>query len=359
MFITRLGTKASRAVLILCLLVPVSSRAEVRQVEQFSFAQKQPSWTLGDLYGRFGQQALAFTAQGDLLIFSPRRTGAWELFRIQKWDTGKPAIDHLQLADYFSSHDQHDLEELTVKVYVTPDGAHAVCVGSAYWLKRVNGKAVGKSRTNNIITVVDLATFKTVKRIDTKSLDLLEFQSLTMDREGRILVSSSVFGDSPHGEFVQLAVPSLEVGQKCTYAMVKSGSSKEHAIPKTVDACRQDLGAVPLEEYLNQAASVPTASGFICKDTKAEYCPQPDRFTTDNRFGLGVRTEGHDGLLGGWVQTRSSAVLFSVKTHTEVGELDLTHSSPYIRLAAVAGKDFLVSVEAGSKLTVYQLIDSE
>jgi hypothetical protein len=48
-----------------------------------------------------------------------------------------------------------------------------------------------------------------------------------------------------------------------------------------------------------------------------------------------------------------------VKTHTEVGELDLTHSSPYIKLAAVAGKDFLVSVEAGSKLTVYQLIDSE
>lgn len=357
---TRLGPKVSGIILILCLFVSLISRAEVRQVEQFSFTQKQPSWTLGDLYGRFGQQAMALTVQGDLLVFSPRRTGAWELFRIQRWDTGKPAINHLQLADYFSSHDQHDLEEMTVKVYVTPDGAHAVCVGSAYWLKRVNGKAVGKSRTNNIITVVNLATFKAVKRIDTKGLDLLEFQSLTMDREGRILVSSSIFGDFPHGEFVQLAVPSLEAGQKCTYAMAKSGSSTEHAIPKTVDACRQNLGAVSLEEYLNQAASVPTvSSGFICKDTKAEYCPQPDRFTTDNLFGLGVRTEGHDGLLGGWVQTRSSAILFSVKTHTEVGELDLTHSSPYIRLAAVDGKDFLVSVEAGAKLTVYQLIDSE
>jgi hypothetical protein len=109
MFITRLGPKGSRIILILCLLAPLSSRAEVRQVGQFSFTQKQASWTLGDLYGRFGQQAMALTAQGDLLVFSPRRTGAWELFRIQRWDTGKPAINHLQLADYFSSHDQHDL----------------------------------------------------------------------------------------------------------------------------------------------------------------------------------------------------------------------------------------------------------
>lgn len=46
---------------------------------------------------------------------------------------GDPVIDHLQLTDYFSSHDQHDLEDMEVKVYISPDGMNAVCVGSASW----------------------------------------------------------------------------------------------------------------------------------------------------------------------------------------------------------------------------------
>lgn len=341
--------------------LPSGVPAQVRQLQQFSFAPKQAAWSLLDLHGFFGQQALALTKTGDLMAFSPRRTGVWELYRVRSWDTGQPVIDHLQLAGYFSSHNQHDLEDMNVKLYISTDGMNAVCIGSAYWLKRVNGKAVGKSRTNSVITVVDLATFKPVKRAETKDLDLLEFQSVKMDEEGRILVSSSVFGDTPHGEFVQLAVPSLDVGQKCIYAMVKSGSTAEQAVAKAVDACRQDLGTVPLQEYLKQAAAIPipAAVGFICKDAKAEYCPQPDRFTPDDRFGLGVRSEGHDGLLGGWVQTRTTAIIFSAKTHVEVGELDLTRTSPNLELASLNEKDLLIAVEAGSTVTVYELSDPD
>ena len=308
---SRLNNLFRSLVSIASFLAAPSAQAEIRQIQQFSFAQKQPAWTLGDLYGRFGQQALALTQMGDLLVFSPRRTGIWELYRVRGWDTERPVIDHLQLTDYFSSHDQHDLENMEVKVYISPDGLNAICVGSASWLKRVNGKAVGKSRTNSIVTVVDLATLKPVKRAETKGLDLLEFQSIEMDKDGRIVVSSSVFGDTPQGEFIQLAVPSLDVGQKCIYAMVKSGPSAEQAIAKTVDACRQVLGTVSLEEYLKRVAVIPAAAGFICKDANAEYCPQPDRFTSDDRFGLGVRSEGHDELLGGWVQTRTTAIVFS------------------------------------------------
>jgi hypothetical protein len=111
--------------------------AELRQVRQLSFAPQQPAWTLLDPFSRFGQQSLTLTQKGDLLSFASRRNGVWELYRIHDWATDKPVVDHLQLADYFSSKDQHDLEDLTVRVYVTPDGAHAICVGSAFWVKRV------------------------------------------------------------------------------------------------------------------------------------------------------------------------------------------------------------------------------
>jgi hypothetical protein len=72
---------------------------------------------------------------------------------------------------------------------------------------------------------------------------------------------------------------------------------------------------------------------------------------------MGIRTEGHDNLLGSWVQTRATAILFSAKTHSEIGEIDMTHNSAYLKLATVSGKDYLLSLKSGSELTVYGLDD--
>lgn len=99
--------------------------------------------------------------------------------------------------------------------------------------------------------------------------------------------------------------------------------------------------------------------GFVCADKTAEYCPQPDRFTPDGLFALGVETEGHDGLFGGWIETRARGFLYSTSRHAQIGELDLTHYSPYLKLASADGQDYLLVLNAGSELTVYQLFDSD
>src|SRR6202012_4283706 len=101
----------------------------------------------------------ALTSTGDLLTLSPRRNGAWELFRVRAWSHEKPAVDHLHLPRHFSSRDQRDLENLEVNIYVTPDGSFAVCVGTAEWMKRVRGWRAGNARTVSFITVIDLASF--------------------------------------------------------------------------------------------------------------------------------------------------------------------------------------------------------
>jgi hypothetical protein len=187
-----------------------------------------------------------------------------------------------------------------------------------------------------------------------------EFQSIEMDGQGRILVIDTTFGENRHGEFVQLDLPSLTAGQKCDYDMLDNRKGENRLLPTTPSACEQDLNSEPLDQYFKKTSPIPPRSpGFSCRDTSAEYCPEPETFAPDGRFGMGMRTEGHDNLLGSWVQTRATAILFSARTHSEVGELDMTHNPAYLKLATVNGKDYVLSVKSGSELTVFQLEDPD
>ncbi len=348
-----------RALLLFTLLsfLGLTTEAQVHEVKKFSFAPKQPTWTWSDLSGYFEQESLALTSAGDFLVFSTRHNGTWELYRVRGWNTEKPVTDHVEMTGYFSSHDQHDLENVNVKVYMAPNNAYAVCVGTAEWLKRVGGKAVGKARTTSIIKVIDLSTFKVVNSTQTSATEPYEFQSVEMDGEGRIMVISNAFGAKQHGEFIQLNVPSLSASPKCSYDFTDT-QHMDHPVPDTVETCEQDLGPLTLEDYFKRASPNPPRSpGFTCKDATAEYCPEPESFTVDGLFGLGVRTEGHDNILGSWVQTRATAILFSKSSHAEIGELDLTHQQAQLKLAPADGKDYLLSLLSGSELTVYELID--
>lgn len=334
--------------------------AQLRQVSRISFGPKQPTWTLLDLDGKFEQQALALTSTGDLLILSARRSGVWELYRVRDWNHEKPDTDHLQLPGYFSSRDQHDLESLEVNIYVTRDDAFAVCVGTAEWMKRVHGWRAGNARTVSSITVIDLAGFNVVRSIQMKTVDPFEFQSIEMDAEGRIVVSRSSFVDRSRHELVNLDIPSLRQSQKCAYSVSYDDKYRAKFTLITTEECNRILHSMSLEDYLEVfRPNASKSSGFTCKDSKAGYCPQPDSFTPDRRFGLGMRTEGHDNLLGNWVQTRATAILFSADRHKEIGEIDMTHSPRHLRLAAVDGQDYLLSIRAGSELTVYQLFDTD
>jgi hypothetical protein len=354
--VLRLDAMMRVAVVLIALSFPCITGAQVRQIRQFSFAPKQPTWSLLDLEGQFERQALAFTPQGDFLTLSPQRNGMWNLYRVRNWNSEKHTTDHLALSDYFSSRDQHNLENLTINIYLSSNGLYAICVGTSEWLKRVGGKAVGDAHTASIITVVDLATFKIANSIRVSTAEPFEFQSIELDSEGRILVTDTTFGTKRHGEFVRLEIPSLTPSEKCDYDMVDNQKGGSLLVPTTPTTCGPNLNSERLEDYFKKASSVPPRSpGFTCKDASAEYCPEPESLTPDGRFGMGIRTEGHDNILGSWVQTRATAILFSTKTHSEIGEIDMTHDPAYLKLAAVGGKDYLLSLKSGSVLTVYQL----
>lgn len=314
-----------------------------------------------DFSRNFDRNAAALTPGGDVLVFSARRNGNWELYRARGWNTERASVERLTLDGYFSTKDQRDLDELTVHLFVTKDGAYAVCVGDAWWLKRVHGNAVGNSRADNIVVVVDLATLKIVNRIHTKDLHLFdEFQEVRLDADGRILVVSSPLGHSQRGAFIQLAIPSLVPGGECEYNSIPGKTAAMEAVAATYESCQQALGPVSLEHYL--APDMPTVTRdppFKCIDDAAEYCPQPNEFTRDRQFGLGLRTEGRDALFGGWVETRAVAIIFSTKTRSEIGELELDKNrdaGPV--LENIDEKIYMLVLRNSTELNVYGVTDS-
>ena len=317
-------------------------------------------WSVFDFWRTFDRNAIALTPSGDVLVFSARRNGNWELYRARGWKTERASVERLTLDGYFSTKDQSDLDELTIQLFATKDGAYAVCVGDAFWLKRVHGNAVGNSRTDNIVAVVDLATLKIANRIHTKDLRLFdEFQAVTLDANGRILVTGSPLGHSRRGSFVQLAIPSLTPGIKCEYSSVTDKAGTTHA-GAADEACQKALGPASLEKYLATDQPVTRHDPpFKCTDADAEYCPQPYEFTRDQRFGLGVRTEGHDALFGGWVETRAVAVIFSTKTGSEIGEIDVDKNrSTGPLLENVDERIYLLVLRNSTELSVYQVSGS-
>ena len=220
---------------------------------------------------------------------------------------------------------------------------------------------MGNSRADNIVTVVDLATFKIANRIHTKDLNLFdEFQEVRLDANGRILVIGSPLGHSEKRAFIQLAVPSLIPGAKCEYSSVPYKTGATHAVPATDESCRNALGPVSLENYLATDQPIITREPpFKCADATAEYCPQPYEFTRDQRFGLGLRTEGHDVLLGGWVETRAVAVIFSTKTRSEIGELDLDKDRDTAPLLeSIDKRVYLLVLVNSTEIRVYEVSSS-
>ena len=207
-----------------------------------------------------------------------------------------------------------------------------------------------------MVTVVDLSTLTAVNSTHFKTSVSYPFQSIEVDPSNRLVLVSTSFGEQRHGELAVLDLPSLHPGDACRYEYRSDEQHRERISAFTAEACFRLLGSQDLREYLKSFDNNPhTKGGFACKDNYAEYCPQPDKFTPDQMFGLGIRSEGRDNLFGSWVQTRATAIVFSTKTHSQVAEIDLTRRRPDLKLATTNDHDYLLLVRDGSELIVYEL----
>jgi hypothetical protein len=300
--------------------------------------------------------SIAVTPSGDVLSFIANDTGEWQLYRVRNWRQGTPVESKLLMPGFFSKKDTTDMETLGPQVFVTSDGAFAICVGSAEWLKRVGGRAVGDAKSDDVISVVDLSTFQVVSTARTGTMGLLEFHGVSLDHHGHILVNSISQDKPSHSVFVRLSIPLLKSGPKCSYRLIEDSPGKEH--PESIDesGCRESLKPMTLGQYF-QEWSPPTSQKFAaCQNNSAEFCRVPGEFTPDGKFGVGDRSEGHDNIFGSWVITSSSYVIFSTSKNMDIGEIkEPTNDSVRKALLSMDGRDYLLVVQDGTHLDVYEL----
>jgi hypothetical protein len=296
---------------------------------------------------------------GEILSFIAKNSGEWELYRVRNWLSKSPIEEKLFLPGYFSKSDAKDLETLSADVYVTSDGRYAICVGHAWWNKRVAGRSVGHSRSDSVITVIDLSMFRIMSTTRTAALGLLEFQGVTLDRHDKVLLNSE---DNPREHlFIQLNVPSLTPGPKCGYRMMEDAPGKEHSEIINEIECREALKSASLDQYLQETSALPSSAQIFryCENNSAKFCKTGGgKFTTDGKFGVAEASEGHDNIFGSWVITSKKYIVFSTTRLADITEItvepneDLRSAS-----ASLLGRDYLILIRDGTQFRIYELKD--
>ena len=334
-------------VVLVALVLP--SAAEVVKVRDFNLSAPRDRNVLFDM---------ALTPSGDVLSFIAKNTGEWQLYRVRNWLDSRPLEDKLFLAGFFSKKDRPDTDGPTARVFVTADGAYAVCIGSAEWTKWVRGRAAGV-RSDDVISVVDLTTFKAVAATRTRAFGLFEIHDVRLDREGHVLVETLSFDGPKRGAFVQLALPSLTPGPRCSYDWIRDPPIGEHPQPSSENECRQLLKSMTLQQYLDKGLPSFASNTHGCEGNHAEFCHlYTADFTADGKFGVAVHTEGHDTLFGGWAETQFSYVIFSTAKLADIGEIkEPTNDAVEKALTSIGGHDYLLVLRGGRHLDVFELRD--
>lgn len=81
-------------------------------------------------------------------------------------------------------------------------------------------------------------------------------------------------------------------------------------------------------------------------------------FTADGSFGVGLESEGHGNIFGSWVTTSNALIVFSNKKGTDIADIAEPKDDSFATLLAFEqGRNFLLVLQRGTHLTVYELRD--
>lgn len=335
----------------LVILAPVS-HAQVTKVTELDLDAHRDRRVLFDM---------AVTPRGEVLSFVAKDSGKWELFFANNWLDQKARITKVVIPGFFSKKDYNrdgkPMETMGARVFATREGKYAVCVGSAMWLKRVRGRAVGPPIGDEVIAVVDLSSSKVVATTDTADLDLFGARGVTLDEDGFLRIDSLSYGKVRQGAFIRLSIPSLTRGVRCAYDLIADSTTQEHPQATTPIECNEIIGSRSLADYLNEGQRR-AVKPKVCENNQSEFCRWPGELTRDGQFGVALRREGHDNFWGSWVVTSNSYIIFSTSRRADIGKIKEPNNDSFQdALTSVDGRDYLLVLQSGTHLTVYELQD--
>ena len=353
-------------------ILTLSLSAEVVQVQQIRLGAKSNQAakfsTRIDTGPRF---ATVVSPAGNVLSLVAKDSGNWELYRVRSW-LESPFQEKLVIPGFPSKKDKPDMSSLDAFVSVTSDGAYAICASSASWYQGPSTRPLSYT-ADDVIAVVDLSGFTVIRTIHTRdTLGLFTSRSIKLDHEDRVLLHSSDFIDGQwRHAFVRLAIPSLAPGPVCHYVWV-GDPPRQRDEATTVDDCQAALKpSVALEEYRKreiptgtelfpswqrELPSVCTHKGLDQVFSHVDEDCHWYKLTDDKKFGIAERSVVRLNIILDWYSRGSSTyIVFNATKDLPIGEIPIKNSSPAFRFAMKGEHDYLIVIENGTLLTIYEL----
>jgi len=286
--------------------------------------------------------AIAVTPDNEVLSLVAKKDGKWRLTRIRNWWDKHPTDETIDVPGIAPSG---KLQLLSASVLATADGNFAISIASGFTGKE--GDVGGTPE--QVVSVIDLHEFA-VKN-SARQTGILEYFT---DGLGRLVAEQTDYGSKRtpviRGEpgvhrTVTLAffsIPNLSKTAACHFSETLSGASW---IPRDED-CGPSLQS--LLDGLRPRHSQTLPTGPPCHAGES---------TPDGLYRIETCNDFHRNFWGNPVVTDLRENVYSVSTGALLGAVKETvHDTVSSGLAQHDGNDYLLVMEGGTRLKVYEII---
>jgi len=285
--------------------------------------------------------AMAVAPDNDVLSLVAKNYGTWRLTRIRSWWDKNPTDETIDVPGIPPSG---KLQMLSASVLATTDGNFAVAIASGF---TANESQRGGA-LENVVSSINLHEFA-VKN-SAHQAGILEYFT---DRDGRLVAQQTDYG-SKRTPLVRAApgvqrtialaffsIPSLTPAGTCHFSETLSGASW---IPHDQD-CGPSLH--PLLDGLRPLRDQTLPAGPPCG---------PAGSTPDGLYRIESCSDFHRNFWGNPVVTEMHENVYRVSTGAPIGTVKETvHNTVNSRLAEHDGHDYLLVMEGGTFLKVYEI----
>jgi len=293
---------------------------------------------------------MAVTPDQAVISFIANAEGKWRLSRVRRWLDKEPEEQTITVPGRVLG-DRKQWAPWSAKLEVTPDGKFAICVTSAF---RVG--PAGRDQ-DEFVSVVNLLDFKVVSSIHASEVAALSggYRTYGVDRAGHLI--SQAFTPFPRHpgddaslggsrvKLTALSLPDLAVVDQCQYSeWMRSGAIVRR---EGEQDCAKLLGGRSLPDFLTALV-----------DTD-ELRRNGRLVSRDGLFERESRQKSHRGFFwGNIVVTELVESIFSAHSGELLGSVkEPTHSSVRSRFASMNGRDYLLLMEGGTRLVIYEITE--
>jgi hypothetical protein len=304
---------------------------------------------------------MAITPQKDVLSWAAAADGQWRLSRLRNWLDPKPVEETIVVPGLVLGDRKQWFAPIQARLIVSDNGRWALAVASCS--RRPQGTR--SIEYVDLISLVDLRQFIVVKTVRNSDLPspTSAFNEYYWDRDENLVIQAiEPFprkpGDNPaeggvEVRFASLHTPDLTIVSECRYTEFEdNGKIQWRSIEHACDALLKSAPGQP--DSIDAYVSSLTDNDEKLRVDLRGRC-EPPYVSADGRFARELCARLKRNFTGRLISTSATENIYSLPYRILVGSLRETKSSFDSRFTVVDGRTYLLVIEDGQALRIFQV----